>query len=421
MDEPLADRPSGRRRPLSSLLGGIAVSQVGNMALAVAIPWFVFDTTGSAARTGLASAALAAGSVLPPALAGPLIDRIGFKATSVISDGIAAASAMAIPLLHLSGLLEFWHVLLFVFLLSSFNAIGDSGRFALLPGLAEIAAMPAERANSAERSVVRFGQFAGPVLGGTLITLIGAANVLFLDSATFIISAILVAVGVPKPSPQVEEKPRRYLADLLEGFRFVKRNRLVFSMILIVAWGNFLLMPLFLVILPVYAQTFWGDAAILGAVIGTFGVGAFAGTLLYGAVGEGWPRRATFLVGFIVAPFIGYGALAATPPLPIVFVAAALAGLIAGPINPIFLTVIQEATPASILGRTFGVVNALSYVGIPVGAVLAGYAVEAADVVVTVLVMGISYVAVTMSMVFNPALRNMDDTRPMALNRGSNA
>ena len=46
------------RTPIFSLLGANGVSQVGNMMLAVAIPWFVLETTGSAAKVGLTAAAI---------------------------------------------------------------------------------------------------------------------------------------------------------------------------------------------------------------------------------------------------------------------------------------------------------------------------------------------------------------------------
>ncbi len=44
------------RTPIFALLGAQAVSQVGNMVTSVARPWFVLQTTGSAAKTGLSSA-----------------------------------------------------------------------------------------------------------------------------------------------------------------------------------------------------------------------------------------------------------------------------------------------------------------------------------------------------------------------------
>jgi hypothetical protein len=59
------------RTPIFALLGANAVSQVGNTVLTVAVPWFVLETTGSAARTGLTAAAIGVGAVVPVVLGGP--------------------------------------------------------------------------------------------------------------------------------------------------------------------------------------------------------------------------------------------------------------------------------------------------------------------------------------------------------------
>jgi MFS family permease len=74
------------RTPIFALLGANAISQVGNMMTTVAVPWFVLQTTGSAAKTGLTAAAIGVGPVLPSILVGPLVDRLGFKRTSVLAD-----------------------------------------------------------------------------------------------------------------------------------------------------------------------------------------------------------------------------------------------------------------------------------------------------------------------------------------------
>ncbi len=89
--------------------------------LTVAVPWFVLETTGSAARTGLAAAAIGVGAVLAVVLGGPLVDRLGFKRASVLADLASGATVAAIPLLYLAGLLAFWQFLVLVFLVSSLN------------------------------------------------------------------------------------------------------------------------------------------------------------------------------------------------------------------------------------------------------------------------------------------------------------
>jgi MFS family permease len=106
-----------------------------------------------------------------------------------------------------------------------------------------------------------------------------------------------------------------------------------------------------------------------------------------------------------------YATLAATPPLAVAVVAAALGGLIGGPINPLYETVIQENTPPQMLGRVFGAVNALAMAGIALGAALAGFVIEGVGLVPTIVGMGAIYLMVTIAMFLNPALRQMDAGR----------
>ena len=104
------------RRGLYTLLAAEGVSQVGNTITIVAGPWFVLETTGSAARIGIVSAALA-----------------------------SAATIAAVPLLYHAGILQFWHLVVLVFVLASINSNGDTARFGLVPFLAGRARMPIER------------------------------------------------------------------------------------------------------------------------------------------------------------------------------------------------------------------------------------------------------------------------------------
>jgi MFS family permease len=145
----------------------------------------------------------------------------------------------------------------------------------------------------------------------------------------------------------------------------------------------------------------------LGALIGAFAAGAVLGTILFGAVAGRLPRRPTFIGCFIAAPALVYVALALTPPLAVLLAAGVVAGVVAGPINPLLLTVIQERTPAAMSGRVFATTTALAQLGIPFGAVLAGFAVQGAGLVPTIIGMGALYLTVTVSLVFNRSLRGM--------------
>jgi MFS family permease len=409
--EPNAAPPD--RRPFAALMAANAIAQVGHMMTAVAVPWLVLETTGSATQVGLVGAAIAIGAVAPALLGGPLVDRLGLRRTSITADLICAATVSAIPLLQLVGVLEFWQLLLLVFILSSFNAQGDTGRFALIPSLATRAALSLERSNATDRAIARSGQLIGPLVAGALIPIIGAANVLLVDAVAFVVSASLVGFGISSaaaaPLAPAEPRPtRNYRSDLTEGLRFVAGNRLILSVILLCLVGNFFDLPLVTVVLPVYANEMFGSPQSLGLMLASLAAGTLAGTILFGAFGRRLPRRRLLLGGWLLVIVITYGALAAQAPLLVVVLAGLLGGLAAGPINPILETLVQENTPPQLMGRVFGAFLAFAQAGIPVGAAIAGLAIEQAGLIPTIATAGIVYVVFLALMFFNPALRGID-------------
>jgi MFS family permease len=178
--------------------------------------------------------------------------------------------------------------------------------------------------------------------------------------------------------------------------------------VLIATIGNALDKPLISVVAPVYAERYFGNGEVLGLIVGAFGGGALIGTLAYGQWARRLPRRATFLSCFVLSPLLGFGALALRPSLATVVIAAVLAGVAAGPINPIYETVIQQQAPPHMLGRVFGTITALAYAGIPLGAILAGVLIEQIGLIQTIVGMGALYLLVTGSAWFLPVLRGID-------------
>lgn len=382
---------------------------------AVAIPWFVLQTTDSAAKTGLTGAVGALGAVLAAFFGGPIVDRLGFKRTSVAADLVSAATVALIPLLFSAGYLAFWLLLVLVFLGAVLDAPGMSARQAMIPELARSARVATERANSVDSAVPRLAQFLGPPLAGVLITAFGAIGVLWLNAATFILSAALVVAAIPSVRSSATDAPaegmRGYLDELFEGLGFVWASPLLLSVVFLTTVGNFLDAPLQAVILPVYAEEVFGSAFALGGILGGFGAGALTGTLLFGAFGYRLPRRMTFLVCFVLVGPTAYLTLAMAPSLDVLVGVFAVLGVLAGPIDPISLTIFQERTPPEIRGRVLGAINALSFASIPLGMVLGGVIVEGIGLTPTLTGMGLVYLALTLAMFFNPALCEMDAVR----------
>jgi MFS family permease len=401
---------AGRRRPLVSLLAADAVSLTGNAMTYVAVPWFVLERTGSATLTGVAAALTFLPTVLASFFGGAIVDRLGFRRMSIASDLLSGATVALIPLLHMTVGIELWQLFTLVFLGALFDAPGATARRSLLPDLVELAGTRLERATGIAGAIQRGSLLVGAPVAGLLIGAIGATSVLWLDAATFAISALLVSRGVPAPAAKPRgETPGRYFADLREGVGFITRDRFVRTVVLTVLLTNFLDAPI-PVLFPVFAQEAFGSAVYLGAMFGVFGGAALVGSLAFGAVGHRFSRRNTFVFAFLLAA-LPYLALATIPSLPTTLVLMAAWGLASGPLNPVLATVAYERVPAELRGRVFGAAASGSYLAIPAGAFLGGVVVDAIGVGPTLFAIGLCYLAVTSAGVFNPVFREMDRGR----------
>jgi MFS family permease len=247
---------------------------MGNVLAFVAIPWFVLQTTGSAAKTGLTGGTFLLAAVVAGVVGGPVVDRLGFKRASIVADLAGAVTVALIPLLYHTIGLVFWQLLMLVFLGGFLDAPGHTARQSLVPDLAGKARMRIERANAAFQGIQHASFLLGPPLAGVLIAVFTPSNVLWIDVATFVFSAALVSALVPSVVSRVGtavaegRRPARYLAELAEGITFIRRDRLVFWMFGIGIVANFLILPLFAVVLSVYAKQTYGSAVNLGLMLG---------------------------------------------------------------------------------------------------------------------------------------------------------
>ena len=72
------------------------------------MPWFVLQSSGSAAKAKIVAFCTLLPAVLAALVGGPVIDRIGRRRVSVASDLPCAVAVAAIPLLQFAGILQFW-------------------------------------------------------------------------------------------------------------------------------------------------------------------------------------------------------------------------------------------------------------------------------------------------------------------------
>lgn len=403
------------RFPLISLLTANAISLVGNMLSAIAIPWFVLQTTGSATQTGITGFFTVLPVVLAGLFGGTLVDRLGYKRTSIVADIASGVTTLLIPLLYFTLGLEFWQLMVLVFLGALLDAPGSTARSALLPELAEMAQMPIERATSLIHIMERGARLVGAPLAGLLIALVGTENVLWLDAASFFISAGIVALTIHiSPSFQPEEQQARgsYFSELRDGLRFIFQDKLMLAIVIMIMVTNFMDAVFSGVVQPVYVKQVYGQALDLGLLIAANGGGAVLGALIFSAVGPRLSRHKVFVFSFVLTS-LRFFLYAMYPPLTVTLVFVVLFSIGAGPLNPILGAVEYERIPKNMRGRVGGAVSAGAWSAMPLGMLIGGVFTEQFGVHPMLIGLGVVYLITTLSMAFIPAMKEMNRKEPV--------
>ncbi|MDG4751883.1 MFS transporter [Micromonospora sp. WMMD718] len=399
------------RRPLAGLLIGHAVSLTGNVLTLIALPLYVLAETGSPAATGLAGAFATAPVVLGGAFGGVLVDRIGYRRSSVLADVVSGVTIAAVPLLHATVGLPFPALLALVFVSGLLDTPGQTARTALLPEAAAAAGVPIERAAGWEDATSRGARMIGAPVAGLLVGVFGAVPVLALDAVTFAVSALVVTLLVPRglrPSDDGSEpETGGYWRQFAAGLRFLVREPLLRAMVLLVLVTNLFDAAKSNVLLPVVAERELGGPAAFGLLVGVMGGGALVGSLVFSAIGHRLPRRATFVTAYVLCGAPPLWALAAAPPLPVVAAVVAMAGLAAGALNPLMGAAQLERVPPAMRARVYGVIGAGAWAAMPAGAVGAGFAADRFGPTSTLVVMGACYLLVVLTPLLGGPWRDM--------------
>jgi MFS family permease len=402
-----------QRRGLVGLLAAVGISTAGTRMSLLALPWFVLTTTGSPTLTGLVATVELTPYVLVQAVGGPAVDRVGAWRTAIGSDVGAGLLVGLIPILHLLDLLTTPELLVLVGIAGALRGAGDASRDVLLPGVGEQAGTPLERCAGLFDGVSRGAQLLGAPLAGVLIGLTNAVNVLAIDAASFVVSAALVAAFVPRNAepdalPQ-DDEPLGYLASLREGFAFVRGDRLLLGIGVMVLVTNLLDNANAAVLTPVWARDVAHSAVALGLISAAFGLGAVTGNVVITWLGPRLPRRWTYAVGFLMTGGPRMLTLALASSVSPVLAVCVIAGFGAGGINPILGAVQYRRIPRHLQVRVLGAVNAAAWAGMPFGGLIAGGLVESVGLRPTLAMAAAVYFATTLTPFVFPAWRGMDE------------
>jgi predicted MFS family arabinose efflux permease len=305
---------------------------------------------------------------------GAIAGRVGTRRTMLTCDLARVPIFAAIPALHAAGALPFPVLLALVAVSGVFLAPYFSVQRAVIPELVgEDPAMVAQAAalsQAANRTTI----FVGPPLAGVLISLIGTANVLYVDAGTYLASFLLVATFVRLPEVAAEGRP----TGVLDGVRFMTRDKLLrlwtpaFTVIDICWMLLFASLPVLVV------SSYHADPRILGWLFGAMGGGALVGALVSMTIVRKVEALTLGAAAFTLE-MASLWVLAIPAPWEVAFTGMALAGFFTSLVNTPVHALITLRIPREIRTQALASFGVFQCIGAPIGLLIAGPALAHYD------------------------------------------
>jgi MFS family permease len=396
-----------RHRSFALLWSGQTISRLGDNLYRVALAWWVLEKTGSATAMGTVLIFSFSPMLLFLLIGGVAVDRFPRLRVMLLSDILRGLVVAGVAALAFSQRLEIWHIYVASTMFGFVSAFFEPAYAATVPEIMPREMLPS--ANSLTSLSRELTGLVGPALGAAVVALASTPTAFALDAASFFLSAVcLLAIPVALPSSSAGPREKSVLHDLRAGIGAVFATPWLWITIAIFALVNVTASGPRSVALPFLVKENLGaDVGSLGLLLSAESAGLMLGSL--------WLGRRTHLRR---RGLIAYGASLAgglmilLVGLPIGIAGVALALCVHGFTMALFTLVwtntLQEMVPRDMMGRVVSIDMLGSFVLLPIGFGVAGWATDLVGAPLVFLIGG----ALTMALIgiglLHPAIRNLD-------------
>jgi MFS family permease len=256
---------------------GQLVSLTGTWMQRVAQDWLVLELTNSGTALGVVTALQFGPALLLGLWGGVIADRGDKRRILQATQAGLAVVALILGLLDVTGVVQYWQVLVLALILGVVAAIDTPVRQSFvveMVGRDELA-----NAVGLNSAIFNFGRILGPAVAGVVIAAVGTGWAFLANAASSV--AVLLALAAMRPAELHPSPPvARGKGQLREGLRYVRGRRdLVLAMVLIFVIGTFGLN--FQITSALMAkQVFHRSASGYGLLSTALAIGAFGGAMV---------------------------------------------------------------------------------------------------------------------------------------------
>jgi MFS family permease len=307
---------------------GQLISLIGTWMQNVAQPWLVYRMTGSPMALGLVSFSSTLPILLLAPVGGVIADRMNKYKLILATQVVAMVLAFILGALAWFNVVQVWMVALIAFCLGISNAFDMPARQVFVAetvGKEDL--MNAIALNS---TMFNLARILGPAIAGLLVASVGEAGAFLLNGVSYIaVIAMLLMMHMPPALTQPKHSGGSVLANLIEGFRYVRSDVTARSLLMIVAVSSIFGM-MYSTLMPVFAKdVLHEDAVEQGLMLSAVAAGSLVsalllatlniknrgpviigGSLVFAVALLAFAFSRSFMVSMLILPFMGGAFLA---------------------------------------------------------------------------------------------------------------
>jgi MFS family permease len=348
-----------RAGPFRRYIIGSLISDTGTWMQVMAQGWVMSTLTNKAIMLGLVNLAAGVPTLALTMIGGSAADRFDKRKILIATQIAQIAFALALGWLVFIGQIQIWHVIFFAALLGVSIAFEMPAISALVPELVKREQIAS--AVALDRSVFHGSRLIGPSLAGLFVGWWGAASAFFANAFSFL-ALIIALISLPRRPVGTKEEEEKRRSGIMEGFRYVRSDRTILSMIVLIALTTIFIFPTISVMLPLYVRNVLQlGPDSMGWLMATSGTGAFLGSL--GLLSIAREKRLKFMSGNVLAIAAGVFFMSRSHSF---LLTACSMGILAIALSMNFglaNTIVQEHAPSHLRGRVSAVFG-LSFFGL---------------------------------------------------------
>lgn len=376
------------------------LSQVADGVSKLALLWFVYSITGSPLKTTVIGLL----QTLPPILLGPIIgvtvDRLPKKAILICSD---LARALLIGLIPCwvsveSFTVQSLYVLTFLYGIATAMFVPTlSSSVPLMVNRSQLTA-----ANALLQGTTSLGIIIGPAISGLGIAFSGSQDVLCINAITYVASAVFLfplrlSKGMMERLPQTRQSTA--FQDLIEGLRYTLVSRRAILLLIVLASLYTFGSGAFTTLFPVFGKKLLSLGPVeVGYLWSWLGFGLLAVSLsLVRLTAWNLSRRISVITLSSAVGGLSLWGLIWTSDMIVATVLVVLIGIGFGTWTPIAWGIIQELSPAHMIGRVMAIYTAIATATSMAGMTFFGWLMEISSESVSLVGIGIVLLVLAIS------------------------